>query len=189
MFEGQKMLVYETPSSLIYPRKLDTALRASTVECFLTRVMERELKRDDHLILYHFKPEDILTATHCPYLYAMILDKVIYDSNTLGLRYTKAQTSWLRQAQTGIKNNIEIQCGWMLSNTELAIAQEVMKDMTNKHAEESIPLLFENIAWLFHEFAKIVQKLYQIDSTQYLKKSPEEMQEEQIKHNFAIVDQ
>lgn len=145
MFEGQKMLVYETPSSLIYPRKLDTALRTSTVDSFKTRIVERELKQDDHLVLFHHKVEDVLSAEQCPHLYAMLLDKVIYDSVTHGVRYTKTQVSWLRQAQTGIKTNIEIQYGWMLSNNELNTAREILKDISNKHTTEEIPLLFENI--------------------------------------------
>jgi len=49
--------------------------------------------------------------------------------------------------------------------------------------------LFENIAWLCYEFAKIVQKIYQIDSHQFLKKPPKEMQEEQVKHNHARIPQ
>lgn len=183
MFEGQKMLVYETPSSLIYPRKLDTALRASTVQNFKTRIMDKQLKRDDHLILYHYSTEVLLKSQSAPELYAMILNRVINDSVTNGTRYTKAHTSWLRTAQTGIRKNIEIQCGWMLSNTFLRTRAESLKDMDKKFKTEEIPLLFENIAWLCHEFAKVVQKIYQIDSPQFLKKPPKEMQEEQVKHN------
>lgn len=167
MFEGQKMLVIETPSLLIYARKLDTALSSTTVENFKTRLMEMELKKDDHLILHHYDQEALLKAPPSPELYPMILSSVIHDSTILGRRYTKTQTSWLRQAQKGIQRNIEIQCGWMLRNTDLKIRKEVMKDMDKRHKYEIIPLLFENIAWLCHEFAKVVQKLYQIDSPHF----------------------
>lgn len=188
MFEGQKMLVYETPSSLIYARKLDTALRASTVDNLKIRLMEKDLKRDDHLLLHHYDNDTLLKAPAALELYALILSQVIYDSTMVGKRYTKAQTSWLRQAQAGIRQNIEIQCGWMLKNTDLGTARESMKDMNRRHRNENIPLLFENIAWLCHEFAKVVQKLYQIDSPQFLKKPPAEMQAEQVKHNYYHMD-
>jgi len=150
--------------------------------------MEKELKQDDHLILHHYTTESILGAPPCPELYALLLNKVFNNTTIHGIRYTKAQTSWLRQAQTGIMANIEIQCAWMLTNTHLKIRNEALKDMSKKHKEEDIPLLFENIAWLCHEFAKIVQKLYQIDSPQFLKKPPTEMQAEQVKHNTTYLE-
>lgn len=115
MFEGQSGLIYQTPSFLIFSRKLDTALRHSTIRAFQDKVRNDKLTRDVHLITHHFSPVEILSAIDGQSLYAMTLRSIISDSDQKRIRYTHGVTSWLRSTVSVANQNIEVQTAWMLS--------------------------------------------------------------------------
>lgn len=93
MFESQRKLLFEIPSSLVYPRKLDTALRGSTLSAFRDRIQETVIPSDDLLITSHYHVCDILKMKSGESRYAILINKIFSDSKLLKKRYTQTETS------------------------------------------------------------------------------------------------
>lgn len=187
MFESQRKLLFETPSSVIYPRKLDTAMRGSTTQAFRSRIQEKTINFEDQLISSHFTINNLIEAPDGPHCYALILEKLFHDSNTGRIRYTNTEVSWLRKGIISTNCNMEIQTAWMLENAELPLRLLVFDKLLEQKDQVTLPLVFENLGWLTHEMAKIVQRVYKIDAPHLLKEEPLRRLERQLLVNQAVI--
>ncbi|QKI28861.1 hypothetical protein [Solanum melongena chuvirus-like virus] len=81
MFESQTKLLFDSPFGVVHSRKLDTALRDSTVKQFTSRYYSKKFKFDDRLFLhtfsYHFPHSRLSSASVNSHVWPKLFDKII----------------------------------------------------------------------------------------------------------------
>lgn len=187
MFISQTKVSFETPSSIIYERKFDTAIRSSTVTNFINRQIQNTTSFDDSLILEsrHFSaPENWSIKSDC---YARILNKILNNAPYIYDRRSVSEE--VARNLDMIGENIMFQSQYMHSNNQLPNKPEVMRGLkkllTNTDMDDTLLALY-NYSKIFQS---VVDDSYRINiyKEKYRKLSNDEKLANILKINHKYI--
>lgn len=76
----------------------------------------------------------------------------------------------------------------MMDKVELPSKTHILSGLAEQTTQVNIPLVFENLGYITHEMAKVIQQIYKIDSPSILKLDPGKRIAEQVGVNTATID-
>lgn len=184
MDESQKKLLYETPSNIVFSRKLETALRASTVSNFHSRVKHQRLTRDDKLIVNGrlFKTGCNTTTTTLGFtdILAGILDNSaegrIYDQR-LQLNRDEVMTKALSKI-------ILTQVDLLFAKNDFPISQDISTKIRSFIKKSENSLLVRNILHVLRGLDIVIGNSHRINSPKNKNLPEEERLIQQLKVNY-----
>nr|QPB73971.1 RdRp [Hymenopteran chu-related virus OKIAV147] len=176
MFSSQKKQLFETPHSLVYPRKLDVALRKSTIDCFKERLRSGCTTLDDRMITFHHSKDHLLDMEPDPSAYAQILGTIISVTDqglTLG-EYKELKK--FDDISDCVNKLMLIQMRSLLRNYHLPNKDEVIGKFILQERKLDMPRIVKNLLIVLESLTKVIEK----SNVMYESLSKESTDEEKV---------
>ncbi|APG78828.1 RNA-dependent RNA polymerase [Wenling crustacean virus 13] len=164
MEESQKKPPLKNPTDIVFERKFDTAIRKSTIEAFLERVVEGSSTFDDNLLLSHLPHEDMSMYSIKSDCLATLLSEVI----SLSLSNVPLGTIHdpiIQRALHLAWNNLSLQHHYSSQNTRLNSTNQAHSWLSHRIRNWSCPQVIINLASLAYSMDLCIRKVAKIEST------------------------
>lgn len=190
MFASQRTVMFETPSSLVFPRKLDTALRDTSVKSFNARFEMNKSTDDDMFINDNVQinwDEDMIKNSDSSFYSRILLHILTLSQN--GILFTKKKIADIGQIFSLLKDTTQIQLQWMLNQNFLPNKEILQTKIKRYFATRQSNVVLQNILSIAQSFADLIEKTQKI-KRQYIKsKRGADRIEAVIKENHVRIDQ
>ena len=164
IFSSQKKVLLESPSSIFYERKFDTAIRQSTVTNFFDRHQRNEPTDDDKLlsrsILFNL-PDSTAPSTLA---YTDILSRIFLDSKNHELYQPKTSMKVNKTLSQVLYKTLEIQVTHMMEKYELSNKENIISSLHQKNGKLDLPLLLTNLLSISKIFYDVIEQCHNIHS-------------------------
>lgn len=158
--ESQKQMLWSHPSSLVYEKKLDTALRRTSIRMMNEMLINREYTDynfDTKLLLKHTSKDEIPYMDTDNSCYAKILRLIFADSASRTIIFPrKAQT--LTKCYEYAKLNLKLQHDYSTQTSNLRSKFESTSHLTKKFKKLQSTVLIQNIMATSGVFRNIIDK-------------------------------
>jgi len=158
--ESQKKLLWENPTSIVYDKKLDTALRDGLIRksrTDLDNVQESSLSFDTKLILKHVDKFDLREAVTHNGCYAEILDVILSKSNE-GFIMSGVSNRKLTKCYNAAKLNLACQHGFAMTCSELPSKRGSTLDLKTKLDVMKPTTLIANLMYCSQVFRALIDQ-------------------------------
>nr|UVF62174.1 MAG: RNA-dependent RNA polymerase [Bat faecal associated chuvirus 1] len=157
MFASQTKHLFETPHALVFERKLDTALRQTTLDCFKERLIYNKCTLDDKLILMHYSKFEIELFKYENIVYPLILQKLLNKSlNGTILGNIKSRNTYNRRYEARcdiFRHSINS----LLIKYELPNKSKILAGMHKFLEENNESIFVQNLLCILKEMNKLVE--------------------------------
>lgn len=180
--QGQRKASYTQVTNLVYDRKFDVALRASSCEAFMRRSREARLTEDDKLLLTSpgIPPVDELRVKATVYI--DILRKVFQDSES-GRIYSRDNKIPFDRIMEIAHESIRVQRDYMNSNHQNTATEHANRLFTKWKHQQEIPYHLRNIMAVADSMDCLVRELGHINDPSFRKLGTGLARTERQKHN------
>lgn len=186
--DSQRQVQFASPSSIVFPRKFDTALRSSYAINFKNRIRDRRLTNDDRLLTRSPYCYDIEESKTTGELHSQILNKILIDSKS-SHQYVSTSQLDTRVIHTVITENIMLQWEHMHRNNHLPNVTNTQDGLLHLLTKKPFTILEKNLIWYAAALEEIVTKLNKIHASNVVKLPILERQEQQLRMNHAKIDE
>lgn len=183
MFTSQRKVLFETPSSIVYERKFDTALRDSLVDAFLYRRSSNQPTEDDRYLLESTRIDWTQNIEPDPSLYAQILSKILHDSFQ-GLRYDDKTQGLTKKIAKLSGIVIDTQLQWMLEQNQLPNKLDVLQKYQETSRRTRSDIVMDNLLTVCSIFQDQVEGINKIKRYQIRNLQEDERIEATIRENY-----
>lgn len=158
--ESQKQVLWSHPTSVVYEKKLDTALRDSSIR-LMKREIENEIpsnyKFDLKLLTRYRNPKDILHMKTDNTCYAVILDHILSESRDK-VFMSHNDTRLLSKCFSLGKKNLSFQHNYSTQSNDLPSASEATQSLQEKLSNFQPTVLIANLMHASKEFRNVIDK-------------------------------
>ncbi|APG78831.1 RNA-dependent RNA polymerase [Wenling chuvirus-like virus 2] len=165
--ESQKMLLWAAPSSIVYDKKLDTALRSTSVRMIKQLLSDGDATSynlDINLLLQHYNESDLLYTLTDNSCYARILNHLFRMTRNRQNLYPNASKNLVR-AYNMAMDNMHFQHHYSMQSNELHTKRLANRSLHELSRKMMPTLLIRNLMGLSDQFRSI------IDRTPHLKRA------------------
>lgn len=166
MFESQTQVAFETPSSIVYERKLDTALRDTTRLAFFSRIKENKNNEFDDLLLGHLTIADLEKSSAVPNMFAYLYQAVVNDQSR-GNRVGMKKDNWINRAIEIVKTVVLTQISWMKDKDTLPNVRAFHKKLDHYLSKLDIDQTMSGLCWIVHHISDLSQFIHRISAPKY----------------------
>jgi hypothetical protein len=159
--ESQTKLLWENPTSVVYEKKLDTALRDTVIRLRKTELLNEQypnLNFDTKILLHSLDTDELLDSATDNSCYGMIL-RSIYETvsyqDTIDLKLAKRLTRSYQLA----KDNLQFQHAYSMSSNKLHVSNKSTVALRDKCNGLHPTLLMSNIMTVSHKFRCLIDKI------------------------------
>lgn len=167
---SQRQVSYDVPSTLVYDRKFDTAIRQSQIDGFFSRLEDKErLTKDDKILIGNIKEEEIVYSP-TPHLYAEILIKIIQASEA-GIINKSPDNVDIKKMMDLSEKVLSIQLQYIMEGVDPTIKKDHVHKLLTKLRELDVDPLVANLlnaancVSIMIEDSYVVNK-YKLDNTE-----------------------
>uniref|UniRef100_A0AAT9JN67 RNA-directed RNA polymerase n=1 Tax=Nasutitermes takasagoensis chuvirus 1 TaxID=3133479 RepID=A0AAT9JN67_9VIRU len=183
---SQRQHIFSTPTSLVFSRKFDVALRSSYAVNFLQRVRDGSLTHDDQLLTQSCYSPDFEQCRTSGELYSKVLRTVVTCS-IQGKTFGTKPPPYISDLQQELKRTLSIQWEYMHSNNFLPNRTEQMNKVIHKLESLSLDLVDINLIGLCTELGQLVDKLHRIHATDLDRYPSREKLSKQLTLNHHVI--
>lgn len=163
MDESQRKLLYDTPSNIVFSRKLETALRASTVHNFHNRVKHQRLTNDDKLItrgrLYAQGCSREVTTLG----FTDILSGILAHTNEGKIYDQRSQLNRDEVMTKALTKTVLTQVDLLFSKNDLPVSQEMTAKVRSFLRKAENTLLIRNILAVLRALENVISNSHRIN--------------------------
>lgn len=171
MFMSQKSVTYAVPSSIVYERKFDTAIRKSQIENFISRKEKNIPTYDDRLILESKLYNKDFPLRSNPDCYARILDILIHRTDQQGLsnliQTDLKMTSFLPRIYDLVIQNLKIQVGYMHGNNHLPNKKTFMQQFSSYIDNIEVDIQISNLLHMATWLGTLIEESNNVNDPKY----------------------
>ncbi|AJG39074.1 polymerase [Wuhan Mosquito Virus 8] len=167
---SQRQVSYDVPSSLVYDRKFDTAIRQSQIDGFFLRMeIPERLNKDDHILLRNINEEDIVRSP-TPHLYTEILSRILTSSEA-GIINKSPHNVDMKKMMDLSEKALSIQLQYIMEGVDSSVKKNHAHKILTKLREQDVDPLVANLLNAAHcisimiEDSYVVNK-YKLDNTE-----------------------
>ncbi|ALP32028.1 putative RNA-dependent RNA polymerase [Imjin River virus 1] len=159
---SQRQVSYDVPSSLVYDRKFDTAIRQSQIDGFFSRLEEPErLNKDDKILLGNIKEEDIIRSP-TPHLYAEILIRIL-ETSEAGVINKSSNNVDIKKMMDLSEKVLSIQLQYIMEGVDPSIKKNHVHKLLTKLREQDVDPLVANLLNAAHCVSIMIEDSYVIN--------------------------
>lgn len=159
---SQRQVSYDVPSSLVYDRKFDTAIRQSQLDSFFERVdfPERRTK-DDNLLLMNVKVEEIVREP-TPHLYTEILSKILASSEA-GVINKSPNNVDIKKMMDLSEKVLSIQLQYIMEGVDPSVKKDHVHKLFTRLREQDVDPLVANLLNAAHSVSIMIEDSYLVN--------------------------
>lgn len=158
--ESQKQMLWSHPSSLVYEKKLDTALRKTSIRMMTEMISHREYNDynfDTKLLLRHVRKDDLLYMDTDNSCYAKILKLVFSDSSSRSILFPR-KSQVMTKCYEYAKQNLKLQHDYSSQTSNLQSKHESTRLLNIKLQGLQSNVLIQNLMATSGVFRNIIDK-------------------------------
>jgi hypothetical protein len=187
MFSSQKQVSFETAHNLIFDKKFDTAIRASTAEQFFSRLEGDRLNANDRLLTESPHVKHLDEVVKIPTLYPKLISDVLRFS-TAEKTYDHKHAKTYHRISEIVPQIITHQWDYINSQNELSTTPLLTRRRQRFFQERTLPSLIINLYYLSDAFQEVVSHMAAIDDPKYKKLSEATREKECLLNNHSTID-
>lgn len=158
--ESQKQMLWSHPSSLVYEKKLDTALRKTSIRMMSEMIISKEYvdyNFDTKLLLKHIMKDDIPYMDTDNSCYAKILKIIFNESSSRTILFPR-KSQLLTKCYEYAKTNMKLQHDYSSQTSNLRSKHEATIKLNDKLKKLQSTVLIQNLMATSGVFRNIIDK-------------------------------